>query len=176
MNPFSHLSDEELMRLYQKGESMAFEVIYARNKGRIYSYLNKRVDDTQSVNEIFQNAMLKFHNCRMNYDPTFPLAKWLYTISRSEMLDFFRRKTISFDVLKEEHFGAGIPIPPPVFNLDEVESLNENEKKAVSLRYYSDMDFKEISTLLNLSEQNIRKIISRGLKKIRSKYLGGQHE
>ena len=62
MNPYSHLTDEQLMSLYQKGENMAFEVIYNRNKGRIYSYLNKRISDDSAIDEIFQNILLKFHN------------------------------------------------------------------------------------------------------------------
>ena len=171
MNPFSHLSDEELMRLYQKGESMAFDVIYSRNKGRIYSYLNKRVSDDDSINEIFQNIMMKFHKSRMNYDLNFPLGKWIYIICKSELLDFCKKKKFNFEELKDEHLLVSDSQDDTEINLNDVKKLNENEKKAISLRYYSDKDFSEISELLEISESNIRKIISRGLKKNSLKVL-----
>ena len=62
MNPYSHLTDEQLMSLYQKGENMAFEVIYNRNKGRIYSYLNKRISDDSAIDEVFQNIFFQFQS------------------------------------------------------------------------------------------------------------------
>ncbi|MBK24581.1 MAG: hypothetical protein CME70_11355 [Halobacteriovorax sp.] len=176
MNPFSHLSDEELMKLYQKGESMAFDVIYSRNKGRVYSYLKKRVSDDISVDEIFQNIMIKFHKSRMNYDSKFPLGKWLYTICKSELLDYLKKRKVQFEEIKDEHLKVSDPNLLPEIDLEEFKNLSEREREAISLRFYSDKDYSEISELLNITETNARKTISRGIKKIRLKLLGGQSE
>lgn len=175
-NPYSHLKDEELMKLYQKGENMAFEEIYNRNKGRIYSYLNKRLLEDSSIDEVFQNILLKFHKSRMNYDSQYPLGKWIFTISRSELLDFKKKKKFFYENLKDEHLAYEESDTDKKINLNEVKNLSKNEKHAISLRYYSDKDFHEISKLLELSESNIRKLLSRGLKKMRSKYIGGQND
>ena len=176
MNPYSHLSDEELMKLYQKGENMAFEVIYNRNKGRIYSYLNKRMSDASAIDEVFQNILLKFHNSRMNYDSKYPLGKWIFTISRSELLDFRKKRKFVYEDLKDEHLVSEVQDASENVDLNDVKNLSENEKSAISLRYYSEKDFLEISKLLDVSESNVRKLISRGLKKVRLKYVGGQND
>ncbi len=176
MNPYSHLSDEELMKLYQKGENMAFEVIYNRNKGRIYSYLNKRISNDSAIDEVFQNIFLKFHNSRMNYDPKYPLGKWIFTISRSELLDFKKKRKFVYEDLKDEHLASEVQNTIEKVDLNDVKNLSENEKSSISLRYYSEKDFLEISKLLDVSESNVRKLISRGLKKVRLKYIGGQND
>lgn len=168
VNPYSHLSDGELMRLYQEGESMAFDVIYLRHKDKIYSYIARRVFDENSVNEIFQNAMLKFHRNRTRYDNSHPLLKWLYVITKSELLDFVKKKKIVIENFDEAKFSTDQSgHDTDCINLDEISSLNKNEKEAIALRYFSDHDFEEISQKLNLKESNVRKIISRGIKKIK---------
>ncbi len=176
MNPYSHLTDEQLMSLYQKGENMAFEVIYNRNKGRIYSYLNKRISDDSAIDEIFQNILLKFHNSRMSYDPKYPFGKWIFTISKSELLDFRKKRKFVYEDLKDEHLLSENSDTSEKIDLYEIKNLSENERSAIALRYYSEKDFLEISRLLNVSESNVRKLISRGLKKVRLKFTGGQND
>ena len=164
------------MKLYQKGENMAFEVIYNRNKGRIYSYLNKRMSNDSAIDEVFQNILLKFHNSRMNYDPKYPLGKWIFTISRSELLDFKKKRKFVYEDLKDEHLASEVQNTIEKVDLNDVKNLSENEKSSISLRYYSEKDFLEISKLLDVSESNVRKLISRGLKKVRLKYIWGQND
>ena len=62
--------------------------------------------------------------------------------------------------------------PNNEFDLESEKQLSENEKSALKERYYSDKDFSEIAQILKTSESNTRKIISRGLKKLRVKYKG----
>lgn len=164
------------MKLYQKGENMAFEVIYSRNKGRIYSYLNKRMSDDSAIDEVFQNILLKFHNSRMSYDSKYPLGKWIFTISRSELLDFKKKRKFVYEDLKDEHLVSEVQDARDNVDLNDVKNLSEKEKNAISLRYYSEKDFLEISRLLDVTESNVRKLISRGLKKVRLKYIGGKND
>jgi len=170
-NPFSHLEDEKLMELYQKGEHLAFNVIYDRYHKNIYSYLTKRVFDQSIIEDIFQNIILKFHKSRNLYNPKYELLKWIYTISRSVFIDELKKKkfkTIEFNekYLESEESSDHIQV-----ELDSAK-LSQKEKEAIELRYFSDKEFLEISKLLDTSEANTRKIISRGLIKLRTKYLG----
>ncbi len=170
-NPYLNLNDEKLMDLYQNDNMQAFEVIYDRYESRIYSYIKKRVKDKEMVSDIFQNAFSKFHRSRDLYDPKYPLISWLYTITRSELLDFLKKKrdvfvNLTFDI--EEIQNEEVDL----LDLRDEKFLSENEKEAIELRYYEDKGFNEISKILNTSESNIRKIISRGIKKLRVKYKG----
>lgn len=175
-NPYSHLSDKELMKLYQKGESMAFDVIYEQNKGLVYNYLMKRLSNPHAVDEVFQNVFMKFHKSRMNYDPKHELAKWIYTISRSELLDYLKKKKLDTVEFFEESHGKQTIVEDKFIDLDDYDSLSDKERSAIALRYYSDQDFSEISKSLSTSESNARKLISRGIGKIRKALLGGRDD
>lgn len=171
-NPFSHLEDHKLMELYKNGENMAFEVIYSKYQNQVYSYLNKRVSDKILIEDIFQSIFVKFHKSRHLYDNKYHLLKWIYTISRCEMLDILKKNKISFVELREDHLTTSPHDSGETIDLDSQKFLSEKEREALKLRYFSDEDFLEISKLLNTSEANSRKLVSRGLKKLKVKLIG----
>lgn len=171
-NPFSHLEDEKLMELYKNGENMAFEVIYLRHKDRVYSYLDKRLSDKNMIEDIFQSIFVKFHNSRHLYSSKHPLLKWIYTICRSELLDWVKKNKTKFVQLSEDQLSVEPTELNDKIDLDSIKALSEKEKQALKLRYYSEEDFIEISKALNTSEANSRKLVSRGIKKLKAKLLG----
>lgn len=171
-NPYSQLEDEKLMLLYQNDDHLAFEVIYQRHKSRVYEYLNKRLHDKQYIEDLFQLVFVKFHRSRHLYDAKHPLLKWIYTITRSEFLDFIKKKKIETVELNDETISideAEIEVP---FDIENEKSLSDNERKAIQLKYYSDKDYDEISKILKTSQSNSRKLISRGIKKLKLKFAG----
>ena len=171
-NPFSHLDDYKLMELIKTGENMAFEVIYLRHKDRVYAYLDKRLTDKSFIEDIFQSIFVKFHNSRHLYSNKHPLLKWIYTICRSELLDSLKKNKVKLVQLSEDQLLTEPKEVSEELNLDLVKSLSEKEKQALKLRYYSEEDFTEISKALNTSEANSRKLVSRGIKKLKTKLLG----
>ena len=171
-NPFSHLEDEKLMELYKNGEKMAFEVIYLRHKDRVYSYLDKRLSDKNIIEDIFQSIFVKFHNSRHLYNSKHPLLKWIYTICRSELLDSIKKNKAKFVQLSGDQLSNEPTELNDKIDLDSIKTLSEKEKQALKLRYYSEEDFIEISKVLNTSEANSRKLVSRGIKKLKVKLLG----
>ena len=175
-NPFSHLKDEKLMELYKNGENMAFEVIYLRHKDRIYSYLDKRLFDKNAIDDIFQGIFIKFHKSRKLYNSDYPLLKWIYTICRSELLDSLKKNKLKLVQLSDDLLAVEATEPnltTDKVDIDSIKSLSDKEKQALKLRYYSDEDFVGISKALNTSEANSRKLVSRGIKKLKAKFLGG---
>ncbi len=171
-NPFSHLEDEKLMELYKNGENMAFEVIYLRHKDRVYSYLDKRLSDKNIIEDVFQSIFVKFHNTRHLYSSEHLLLKWIYTICRSELLDWVKKNKAKFIQLSEDQLSVEPTELSDKIDLDSIKTLSEKEKKALKLRYYSEEDFIEISKALKTSEANSRKLVSRGIKKLKAKLLG----
>ena len=167
------------MELYKEGDSNAFKVIFSRYKTKVYSYLSKRLSGDEMTEDVFQNVFLKFHRSKERYDPKFELSQWVYTICRSELLDYLKKKKIPFESLEESSHSA----PETLIDNEngELESilknghtLSQNEKDAIFRKFYSDETYEEISSALNISSTNARKIISRGIKKLRLFYHGGK--
>ncbi|MBE8221592.1 MAG: sigma-70 family RNA polymerase sigma factor [Bdellovibrionales bacterium] len=178
MNTYLNLSDEDLMEKYKQGDNMAFNTIYARHETRVYTYVSKRLFDKDLINEVFQNIFLKLHKQKARYLKKFLFVKFLYTICRSELLDFLKKKKLDTQPFYENVFldKNGKQDSTQSIELNKESSLSKKEQKALDLRYYSEKDFIEISKALGVSNVNVRKIISRGLKKLKIKYSGGYND
>jgi RNA polymerase sigma-70 factor (ECF subfamily) len=176
------LEDEELMDLYKNGEFKAFEVLYGRHQGRVHGYLSKRLPKNAPLDDIFQNIFLKLHKSRKNYDSNYLFLKWLYTLARSELLDYLKKPKMQSEELSEDQMGFDeINVSRDEtteygheIDLDSEKKLSANEKQALKLRFISDAEYKEISEKLGVSSSNARKLVSRGIEKLRTKYRGGQ--
>lgn len=168
---YSGLTDVALMMMYQDGDHMAFSILYERHKSKVYSYLEKRLHDKSHLDDLHQRVFVKFHKSRHLYNKKYEVLPWLYTITRSELLDFFKKRKIETVEFNENLFSDEVD-EDSIIDLQNEKSLSEKEKVAIENRYLKDKDFAEISNLLETSQSNVRKIISRGLKKLRIKYKG----
>jgi DNA-directed RNA polymerase specialized sigma24 family protein len=96
---------------------------------------------------------------RHNYSSDYAFIKWLFTISKSEVADYFKYKKSVFIQFNEEAISTISEFTPEIdIELDSLNNLSSNEKKALKLRYYSENDFQEISKALGTSKANARKI------------------
>lgn len=162
-------SDEDLMIAYQLGEESAFGLLYARHSGRVYAYLLGRLNQ-EAAKDVFQSVFLKLHRTRNNYDRKVPVAAWLFTITRSAMLDAKRKQAR----LKEDPIEIDNLAQSEQFNFKTVTAdLEGKQRNVVELRYVEGLDFDEIATRLETSPSNIRQILSRAIRKLRTSFSGG---
>ena len=147
---------------------MAFDVLYQRHKSKVLQYLSKRIENQTDLEEIFQGVFLKLHKSRESFDDRYLFVQWIYTITKSQYIDFARTRKIPTVELNPE-----IAAPENAKNeidLNQVPALSNVEKQAIDLRFFQDFDYDEISQKIGKSESNSRKIVSRGLAKIRKNF------
>ncbi len=165
-------SDEELMILYQAGDFAAFEVLYRRHSGRILGYLKKKVP-LETAKDIMQDTFTKLHLAKDKYDPQYPFLPWLFTVSRNTLFDFFKKAETKIAQATSAEPGLieslpAVPTFAPEYDMSQIISgLPQDQKRAVELRYLQDWSFEKIAGDLKTSEDNVRQLVSRGIKKIR---------
>jgi len=164
-------TDQELMQDYCNDQAGAFQEIYQRHQAKVYGYLSKRLK-ADHVDEVFQNVFLKFHKKRQSYDPKFDLAAWLYTITKSTLIDFIRKKErytqLLQEIIIEESAQKDQIVPESHKNAFEWKNhLKGKSLDAIQLRYEQGLEFDEMAQALKTSPSNVRKIISRSLLKLR---------
>lgn len=171
------LSDEELMGLYQAGNYNAFELLYERFSGRVLAYLQSKVS-RQSAEELLQESFAKLHRSRDKYNSQFPFLPWLFTISRNVLFDYFKNAEVKLarasSAAPELLASLGAAEEVSVVGLDFAEmlaGLPAGQKQAIELRYMQEWSFEKIASEMKTSEDNIRQLISRGVKKLRSRYV-----
>ena len=167
---FDNQTDEQLMKLYQNGEDSAFRVLYERHSSKVYGFLSKRIRDKEKVAEIYQDVFIKLHKSKDLYKSSLPLLPWMFTVTRSVMLDELRKnkkiEIVNIDDV-ENLLVADITNDSGSDLLDLLQSLPEPQRQALEMRYVKDNTFEEIAESLNIKPINARQVISRGLKKLR---------
>ncbi len=170
MKDYRTASDEELMRCYQQGDYAAFERLYLRCRGHVNAWLRRRLRDDREREDVFQNVFIKLHKTRARYVSRYPVLAWLYVICRCELLDHLKKPALPWVALRDEHGLVEVQHEDVHFDLDGEQRLTADEKTVLKLKYFSEQDYRSIAARLGRSEVGVRKIVSRGLQKLRLKY------
>jgi RNA polymerase sigma factor (sigma-70 family) len=167
-----NLSNEELMKLYAASNSSAFEEIYARFRGRIYGYFLSKLKSPDNAKDLLQEFFRKVHENRASYDPKFKLEAWFFTIAHNILVSFYRRKESKNVDLKENLANAqnekeetsSITLPKLE---EEIGKLSIDQQKILRERFFNDASYADLAKEYGKSEVSIRKILSRGVEKLR---------
>lgn len=167
---FDSSSDEELMRAYQDGLEKAFQILYHRHSSKVYGFLINRIRDKTLVDDIFQAIFMKLHESRRHYDPKFSFIPWLFTISRSVMIDSLRKQKRNLEDSVETDKLDFLSIEYETAEELDLSCLHSNQKQAVELRYKENLSFEEIAHQLKTTPTNVRKIVSRAIKVLKKSF------
>ncbi len=170
LDDLNDLTDETLMTMYQNGNEHAFRKLYGRHSSKIYSFLKKRVQTEEQVQEIYQDVFIKIHSSKHLYNKTLPLLPWLFTITRSVMIDFFRKNKNTRKIMDTFDLNS-LPAPTEDVLAGSTQLLTDqlppSQRIAVQMRYIDDSTFEEIAERLKTTPTNVRQIISRGIKRLK---------
>lgn len=166
-------ADEELMRRYASGDVSAFEELYRRHSGQVYGYLLKKLIRRQDADELHQAVFLKFHRSRHQYDPKFAVLQWLYVISKTAVVDFYRKEkrsvpTAEYDL--ENYPESPIQVSQASSHpaLGSLVQLSDEQRRIVEWRHLDSLSFEEIAGKLGKSQVSVRQTLSRAMRKLRN--------
>lgn len=167
------LSDEELMGLYQASDTMAFEILYQRHSGRLYSYLTGKVGQ-ETAQELLQDTFARIHRSRDKYNPQYPFLPWVFTITRNILFDYFKNAETQTIHAAIPHEPSELMSEESLTNLGSLKQLElalailpDSQRIALKRRYLDDWTFEKIAEELTTTPQNARQLISRSLRKVK---------
>src|SRR5256714_14353234 len=106
----THLSDQELMRLVQAGDSSPASEIYDRYSSRIYNFAYRFLRNSEAAEDATQEVFVKMlkHANQLHGDAK--LSTWLFSITANWGRDYLR-KADNKDKEAEEGLYT-LPTPP----------------------------------------------------------------
>lgn len=157
--------------------SSLLKQFYNETVSLVYGFCKKRSLSTEDSEEIIQIVYMQIFRKRHLYNPLHSPLAWLYVITKSETKDFLKsRKTYQSSISEFSDFLSQTTDSNPSTDKDldvaallENSSLSENEISVLKMRYGEEKEFNEIAAELETSPLNIRKIVSRGLKKLKER-------
>ncbi|MGZ3724825.1 MAG: RNA polymerase sigma factor [Pseudobdellovibrio sp.] len=160
------------MKLYQNGDEGAFKALYIRHSSKIFGFLKSRIRSEQKVKEVYQEVFIKIHKSKHLYNDKLPALPWIFTITKTVMIDELRKEK-ALQLVSEEELDK----LEDSEKTEESENLSragemlahlpEMQKAAIEMRYLNEQTFEQIAESLKVSPGNARQIISRGVKRLR---------
>lgn len=154
------------------GDAAAFDILFQRHSPRVFGYLAKRLVHKKETEDLLQEVFFKLHRSKHLYNATLPFSPWMFSITRSVLLDFAKKKNLE-DPVEGSNFDQipSIEIESPIQDLSDILGLlPDQQRQAVSLRVYDEQTFEEIASRLSTSPENARQLVSRGIKKLRQAF------
>jgi len=167
MKSLTNLSDQQLIHLFQDGNSSALETLIVRHKDKIYTSIFLLVKDKYLAEDIFQDVFIRIIDTVRGgrYTEEGKFLPWAMRIAHNLCVDHFRKvkrtPTIRnsedhdiFEVLNFTEDGAD-RIMMQRQSHDRVRQMLDllpaDQREVIILRHYAELSFKEIASMTNCS-------------------------
>ncbi len=162
------LADEQLVKLYEKGNNKAFEILLVRYKSKVYSYIYMIVRNQELAEDIFQDTFIKAIATiqQGKYVESGKFLAWINRIAHNLIIDYFRREknentfsadSVDYDVTNDtklteksiEDIISNEQVLTDVVQL--IDLLPASQQEVIRMRFFEDLSFKEIAEKTGVS-------------------------
>lgn len=172
------LEDTQLWNCVILGDRNALAQIYDRYVKILYNYGNKICQNKMVVQDAIHDVFVDIWRYHKNLSPADSVRFYLYVSMRRKIVkhrqDIPHYQGLDFDELQ-------LAIPSRETNLIETEvkdeqlmrlkinlnNLSPRQYEAIVLKFYDNLSYPEIGTLMEMNEQSVRNLIQRGLEQLK---------
>jgi len=175
---YQAMSDVRLVIAVSRYDQSALAEVYERHGGAVFGLALRLLRDRTLAEDVVQTVFMKFWDQPDRYDPDRgTLRSFLLANAHGRTVDLLRAETARRN--REERAEARNPDPDydlerevvDLTNAERVrealESLVENERRAIELAYFSGRTYQEVAVMLDEPEGTVKSRIRSGLKKLR---------
>ena len=176
----------DLIRRFQSGQPKAFEALYDRFKDTVYRTAFFITRNSGEAEDAVQETFLDVLRALPNYDVAGParFETWLYRVTVNRCRSRMRRKRLpTADWEEIEERLERIPEPHPDYNPEEValdreqavglwqavDTLSEEQRATVLLRYQQGLSYSEIAETLGISQGTVKSRLYHAHRKLKEK-------
>ncbi|TVQ86529.1 MAG: RNA polymerase sigma factor [Deltaproteobacteria bacterium] len=167
--------DDEIKRIAETDPAQAIDLVVRRYRDRIYNHAAYILKDHAEAVDVTQEVFIKAMRERRFFDPGFKMKAWLFRVTSNMCFNMVRDRKRRRGLL-EKH-------PPPrsiaanqveVVYADErqqqigeaIQTLTENHREILELRYYGDLSYAEIADALGIKLGTVMSRLSRARNKL----------
>ena len=132
-------SEQVFIERIRAKDPVAWEQLIATYEGRLLAFLEPRVENRATAEDLVQETFTGFLRSLPHFDDSRSLEKWLFAIAANKLKDHLRRdrRLQSLMVSSEEHESSQIPLPAkargPSTILDSRERRTKRETLLVTI-------------------------------------------
>lgn len=160
-------------------DTVDYTNLYNKYVNELYSYgISLGFSDNickDAIHDVFckiyvnKNELKNIHN----------IKHYLFKSLKNRLLDIYKRdRKITFDEIEDYSFSIEISVMDSIIDEEEKEllkhkvealmnTLTSNQREAIYLRYMQEMEYEEIAQILNITAESVRKLVYRGIDRLR---------
>lgn len=179
----SELSDEALLVLYAKGDSLAAQVLSRRFLPRVLAHATRVLKDQAEAEDVAQEAMLRLWKIAPDWRAgEAQVTTWMYRVTANLCTDRIRkRRSVPLDAAPEPEDDTP-SVGDAMQDAARAQALNaalmelpDRQRQAVALRHLEGLSNPEIAEILDCGVEAVESLIARG-KRALTKILQGKRE
>lgn len=169
-----NIADEMLVAEVQDGSILAFEELVRRYQGKLYRFVMRFVLEHHAAEDIVQEAFIRLYRSIERVDTSKKFSSFVYALTRNCAISYLRAQ--KRDVPLEEALTLTTDESPDtqVIARDErrrvreaVNALDTKYKNVLSLYYFDDLSYEEISKRLKFPLNTVRTHLKRAKEALR---------
>lgn len=163
----------ELFEKAKNGDNDAFTEIYDLYFTPISKYIYYRTKSAEDTKDLTQTVFTKFYKNIDKYTVDGNPLKYFYTVARNSVIDWQRKKKPYYSDEMENNSDSSQRKKIEISFLSEkilktLKLLPLAQQEAIVLKIMHGFTNKEIGEIIDKTEENVRQLQSRGIKKVRS--------
>jgi len=180
-------SDAEVMLRVKAGNESAFDYLVQKYRRPMVSFMYRMARNSAVAEDLAQEVFLRVYRSRQSYEASAKFTTWLYRIATNLAVNHARDSrherpevTVSLDESDEET-GTTLELPDAGPTAEQtlvrrermmairrkVDALPEQQRLAVIMHKYQQMDYKQISEVLKKSESATKSLLFRAYETLR---------
>ena len=180
-------SDADIMLRVKAGDQSAFEYLVQKYRRPMVSFMYRMARNAAVAEDLAQEVFLRVYRSRETYEASAKFSTWLYRIATNLAVNHARdtrherpEVQVSLDEPHEDT-GTTLELPDASLNAEQqmvrkerllairrkVEALPEQQRLAVIMHKYQQMDYKQIADVLKKSESATKSLLFRAYETLR---------
>ncbi|MCQ2253193.1 MAG: sigma-70 family RNA polymerase sigma factor [Bacteroidales bacterium] len=174
-------TDQEIMDLFahEATREHAMRIIVKQYGPLLYSRIRSVVETHDETDDVLQNTLIKVWRALPSFRLDSSLYTWLYRIATNESLSYMRRNRRDCSISISDN-DIEVSLPSETMESpetgdeiagklsDAVETLPDKQKQVFCMKYFQEMKYDDMATILNTSVGALKASYHHAVKKIQN--------
>ena len=172
---------ENVLREAQMGSSVAFGRVYGEFSTRVFGLCRRMLGSHAAAQDATSEVFERAYQALGQYDRDRPFDRWILTIASRHCLNRLRRERIEKRLFHDEpvEVQAVAALSSPLVACENqeqrrallraIDTLPENYRVPLILKYYGDLSYDEIADHLGTTRSNVAVLLHRAKRELRSR-------
>ena len=169
------MKDGDLVKRFQNGEEQAFDELVKKHYSTTHNLLVRLSGNSMDADDLCQETFIRVYRSLRKFKAKSQFSTWLYRIAVN-VANTHHRKEKTRQLFSFHHSPEAMadddPIEPRKLDpemWDAIHNLPQKQKMVLTLRIFQELPFKEVASILNMSENSAKVNYHHAIQRLKEK-------